>query len=77
MVFKPRKYPYATMFIKEAPKTGYHYFEYSKQSLKRELEQIGFRKVKIYSKFIQFPFLKIFLNIKSSLGTTLYCIVEK
>jgi ubiquinone/menaquinone biosynthesis C-methylase UbiE len=77
MVFKPRKYPYATAVIKEAPKTGYHYFEYSKKSLKKELEKIGFKKIKIYTRLIQIPFSKVFLNIKFPLGVTLYCIAEK
>jgi len=77
IVFRPRKYPYATADIPEAPKTGYHYFEYSSSSLKKELKNMGFKNIKAYSRLIQIPFSKIFLNVGSPFGVTLYCSAEK
>ncbi len=77
IIGKPRKYPYATKKIEGYEATGFHYFEYPKKQLVRELKQIGFGRINIYDRYLHIPFTKIFLNCKNCLGGTIYCIAQK
>jgi ubiquinone/menaquinone biosynthesis C-methylase UbiE len=73
----PRKYPYAVAGGKGIPFTDWHYYEYSEKTIKKDLEKAGFKKVRTYSKFIQFPFIQNFLDIKHKFGLVLYSTAEK
>lgn len=77
IIFKPRTYPYEVAEMEGVAHTDYHYFEYNKQELQEELSKIGFKKIKIYSKFIQVPIFQFCFNVYSKLGLVLYAVAEK
>jgi SAM-dependent methyltransferase len=77
IISKKRKYPYPVAGGKGIPYTDWHYFEYSQKSIKKDLEEGGFKKIETYGKFIQIPFFQNFFNIKSKYGLVLYAIAEK
>lgn len=77
IIRKKRDYPYPVANFKGVSHTDWHYFEYTLNELKEELEQAGFRKVISYCKFIQIPFIKSILNICSKYGVVLYTIAIK
>lgn len=77
IIGKNRKYPYPVAGGKGVPYTDWHYFEYSEDSIRRDLSLAGFKEIKTYAKFIQFPFFQNFLNFKSKRGLVLYAIAIK
>ena len=74
---KPRKYPYPVGKGKGVPFTDWHYYEYSEKNIRQDLIKVGFKKIKTYSKFIQFPYIQNCINIKHKFGLVLYVIAEK
>lgn len=73
----PRKYPYAVAGGKGVPFTDWHYHEYSEKTIKQNLKRVGFKKIKTYSRFIQFPYLQNCINIRHKFGLVLYAIAKK
>lgn len=77
LIGKKRKYPYPVYNMKGTYYTDWHYLEYSEKSLKEDLKKAGFRKIKVYCKFVQIPFLKNVFDVKSKFGVVLYSIAKK
>lgn len=77
IIGKKRKYPYPVAKEKGVYFTDWHYFEYAEKTIKKDLEKVGFKKIKTYCKFIQIPYLQFCINIYSKYGLVLYAIAEK
>jgi len=57
---KRRKYPYPVAGGKGVAHTDWHYFEYSEELIRKDLEKAGFSKIKTHCRFIQIPYFRIF-----------------
>lgn len=77
IIMSPRKYPYPVAGEKDVSYSDWHYFEYTENSIKRDLMEAGFKKIKTYCKFIQIPYLQSCINMESKIGLVLYAIAKK